>query len=183
MNIVFNDAFDIYGDGTLVLRIIPDEYNEDFRYAWYVKLNNKIIHEVKYQKKPFASVKLKKYGEYTIKAFIMDKNKQKDIQEITFICNENTSPDLNKFAITPVVKCVSGAFWEFSVKEKYEEKAKYAWYIYKDGEKEPILKLNYSYDPSFIHEFKENGTYYIKAYVIKNDIKCSKLSKKFKVSI
>ena len=177
------EAFDLYGDGTLVLKTNVDEPEDNLRYAWYVKLNNKIEHEVKYQKKSFAAVTLKQYGTYKVKAFVMNKDKEKVISEIEFTCNKNTSPNIRKFIITPVVSCVSGDFWKFSIKETFEDGTKYAWYIYRDGENEPYVKTDYSTETSIIHQFNNSGTYFIKVFVIKNGVKYSKRSEKFNVNI
>ena len=41
MKIVSLDLFDLFGDGTLVMKTNVDEPDSAFRYAWYIKENGR----------------------------------------------------------------------------------------------------------------------------------------------
>ena len=45
MNITGLDLFDLYGDGTLVMKTAVDGADASTRYTWYVKQNGKTVYK------------------------------------------------------------------------------------------------------------------------------------------
>ena len=89
------EAFDLYGDGTLVLKTNLESTEERVQYAWYVKKGDRNIFKGSYQGKPFMAYKISAPGAYTIKAFVKNKDGEKTEETITFVADRNTSPQLS----------------------------------------------------------------------------------------
>lgn len=187
VEIIGLDLFDLYGDGTLVMKTLVDKPDPSLRYAWYVKLCGQKIFESHYQRNPFTAVRLSHLGNYLIKAFVRDGEGNKVTQEETFIANKYTSPQLaltdTSFTVTPVATQISGAFWQFSVEGSFAEDTKFAWYIYQEGQDDPMEKIPYSKDNNTIYQFKAPGNYYAKAFVIQDGVKRSAFSDAFTVKL
>ena len=170
MKIISLDLFDLYGNGTLVMKTHVDKPDSSLRYAWYVKTGGSNIYKGSYQDNPFTAVQLSQLGTYVIKAFVRDGEGNKQEFAATFLATKRTSPKLAKmvtFSVTPVVSHVSGNFWRFSVVENFEH-AKYAWYVYQEGSLEPVFKAPYDTENYMIHKFEAPGSYFIKAFVIQD---------------
>lgn len=188
VEIIGLDLFDLYGDGTLVMKTLVDKPDPSLRYAWYVKLCGQKIFESHYQRNPFTAVRLSHLGNYLIKAFVRDGEGNKVTQEETFIANKRTSPQLallddTDFMVTPVISNISGAFWQFSVDGSFAEDTKFAWYIYQEGQDAPMEKIPYSKSSNTIYQFKAPGNYYAKAFVIQEGVKRSGTSDPFVVML
>ncbi len=181
------DLFDLYGDGTLVMKTLVDTPDPSLRYAWYVKLYGQKIYESRYQRNPFTAAKLSHLGNYVVKAFVRDGEGNKVTWEEIFTANKRTSPQLallddTDFTVIPVISNISGAFWQFSVEGSFAEDTKFAWYIYQEGQDDPMEKIPYSKDSNTIYQFKAPGNYYAKAFVIQEGVKRSAFSDMFTVS-
>ena len=186
MNITGLDLFDLYGDGTLVMKTAVDGADASTRYTWYVKQNGKTVYKGAYQRDPFTAVQLKHLGTYVVKAFVRDGEGNKQEFEATFSATRRTSPQLAQaeaFSVTPVASHVSGGFWQFSVEESFEPESKFAWYIYQEGVSDPMVKMPYSNESKAIYKFETAGRYYFKAFVIQGGNKQSASSEVFTVVI
>ena len=68
------DAFDLYGDGTLVIKTNMEKDAPDggdgSRYAWHIMRKQLTIFKIPYQVRPWTAWQIPKYGEYLIKAFV-----------------------------------------------------------------------------------------------------------------
>lgn len=187
MKIVSLDLFDLFGDGTLVMKTNVDEPDSAFRYAWYIKEDGKNIYKGHYQRNPYAAFQLKRLGSYSVKAYVRDGNGETVTAEAEFTATKKTSPQLAQpqkvqFTVTPSVSHVSGAFWQFSIAENFDN-AKYAWYVYQEGSLEPVFKTPYDTESYMIHKFETPGSYFIKAFVIQDGVKRSARSQVFTVSL
>lgn len=188
MKIVALDLFDLYGNGTLVMRTVVDQPSTALRYTWYIKKNGKNIYKGHYQRNPYMAFQLEHLGTYTVKAYVWEGKGEAMSFEADFTANKRTSPELaktieqNRFQITPVVTHISGAFWEFSLEEDFGEDAQFAWYVYQADNPEPVSKQMYSSESRMVHQFEQPGNYYVKAFVIKDDVKCSACSQVFTVA-
>lgn len=188
MNITGLDLFDLYGDGTLVMKTAVDGADASTRYTWYVKQNGKTVYKGAYQRDPFTAVQLEHLGTYVVKAFVRDGEGNKQEFEATFSATRRTSPKLAQaeaeaFSVTPVASHVSGGFWQLSVEESFEPESKFAWYIYQEGAIEPMVKMPYSHESKMIYKFETAGRYYFKAFVIQDGNKQSASSEVFTVVI
>ena len=187
MEITSLELFDLYGNGTLVMKTNVDEPDPSLRYAWYVKTGGSNIHKGSYQRNSFTAVQLNQLGTYVVKAFVRDGNGQTVTMEQEFHATKRTSPTLlashkKSLVITPVVSHVSGPFWQFSIVENFEH-AKYAWYVYQEGSLEPVFKAPYDTENYMIHKFEAPGSYFIKAFVMQDGIKRSARSQVVTVSL
>lgn len=187
MKITGLDLFDLYGDGTLVMKTAVEGADASTRYTWYVKEAGKVIYKGAYQVRPFAAVKLEHLGNYTVKAFVRDGAGNKLELEIPFAATQHTSPKLSQaeaFPVTPVITHISGGFWQFSVKESFAPGSKFAWYIYQEGVKDPVAKLlPYTQVSKTVYEFNQAGRYYVKTFVVQNGVKQSANSDVFTVNL
>lgn len=188
MNITGLDLFDLYGDGTLVMKTSVDDADPSARYTWYVKLRGQTIYKGSYQRNPFTAIQLEHLGTYTVKAFVRDGEGNKKEYEATFSATRRTSPQLaqaeaDAFSVTPVVSHVSGGFWQFSVEESFDPESKFAWYIYQEDVSDPIVKMPYSNEAKTVYKFETAGRYYVKAFVIQNGNKQSASSDVFTVTL
>ena len=186
MNITGLDLFDLYGDGTLVMKTAVDGADASTRYTWYVKQNGKTVYKGAYQRDPFTAVQLEHLGTYVVKAFVRDGEGSKLEFEATFSATKRTSPTLAQAAavsVPPVASHVSGGFWQFSVEESFEPESKFAWYIYQEGVSDPMVKMSYSNESKAIYKFETAGRYYFKAFVIQGGNKQSASSNVFEVTL
>ena len=182
------DLFDLYGDGTLVMKTAVDGADASTRYTWYVKQNGKTVYKGAYQRDPFTAVQLEHLGTYVVKAFVRDGEGNKQEFEATFSATRRTSPKLvqskvNTFSVTPVVSHISGSFWQFSVEENFDPESRFAWYIYQKDISDPIVKMPYSNKSKTIYKFETAGLYYVKAFVIQSGNKQSASSDMFTVTL
>jgi len=182
------EAFDLYGDGTLVLKTNVEGKKSELKYAWYIKKDGKFIFKSQYQLKNFIAFNIDKSGKYIIKAFVLENKENKIFKEIEILINSTTSPKLIEkelsamgINIIPVVEFISGPFWKMKVSGKFPKNSKFAWYIYKRGQKEPIFKQDYSLNNEYIYKFEQKGEYKVKAFIVFNGNKCSKSTDWFKV--
>jgi len=182
------EAFDLYGDGTLVLKTNVEGKKNGLEYAWYIKRDGKLIFKSSYQLKDFIAFNIDKSGKYVIKAFVLENKSNKISEEIEISIDSTTSPKLVKkqlslmgIDIVPVVEFISGPFWKMSVSGKFPKSSKFAWYIYKKGKKEPIFKQNYSLNNEYIHKFEEKGEYKAKVFAVLDENKYSMSTDWFKV--
>ena len=162
MNITGLDLFDLYGDGTLVMKTAVDGADASTRYTWYVKQNGKTVYKGAYQRDPFTAVQLEHLGTYVVKAFVRDGEGNK--QEF-------------------VASHVSGGFWQLSLEESFPPESKFAWYIYQDGVSDPMVKIPYSHESKAFYKFETAGRYYFKAFVIQGGNKQSASSEVFTVTL
>lgn len=164
------ELFDLYGDGTLVMKTNVDTPTEDLRYTWYVKLNGQLIHKAGYQRNPFTAIHIDHLGKYVVKAFVRDANGEKVEEEVVFVANKKTSPQLAMEETKPMIIAkadhISGAFWQFSAEGEIPENAKYAWYLYKKDVSEPIFRGAYVNTCNFVYNISESGEYLAKLFVL-----------------
>ena len=183
------DLFDLYGNGTLVMKTKVDNESSGIRFCWYVKEKGNVIYKGTFQRNSFSSFQLPHVGKYTIKAFVKDALGEKDEMEVEFVANKSTSPDLDLGTISentdifPLVEHVSGGFWHFCVEGEVSQGSKYAWYVYMKDIEEPIECIMYSSSASYMYKFNSSGTYYVKLFVITNGVKKSIASDYFKVVV
>lgn len=185
MEITGVELFDLYGDGTLVIKTNVDQEDETLRYAWYISESKELIYKGKYQNKPFTAIQLKHLGSYTVKAFVMDGNGNKAEFLTKFAANKRTSPKLPHPIpqVTPSVTHISGAFWQFSVDANLEKNARIAWYVYQEGQPNPIAKLPYASDKEAIYQFEKPGNYAVKVFIVQHGEKKSFLGSLFTVTL
>ena len=188
MNITGLDLFDLYGDGTLVMKTAVEDVDLSARYAWYVKQNGKTVYKGSYQRNPFTAVQLEHLGTYVVKAFVRDGEGNKQELEATFSATKRTSPKLAQadeisFSLTPVASHISGGFWQFSLEESFPPQSKFAWYIYQEGVSDPMVKLPYNNEAKAFYKFETAGRYYVKAFVMQDGRKQSASSNVFEVTL
>ena len=187
MNIRELELFDLFGDGTLVMKTNLDGEYENVGYTWYVEHKGKVIYKGQYQVKPFAAFRLPHQGEYKVKAFVRQKNGERLVLEQTFEANHKTSPKLAAeeenlpLRVHPSVEHISGGFWQFGVNGSFAADAKFAWYIYQVGATEPLVKSAYAPEQTYVHKFTEAGTYRVKVFILVDGVKRSAISESFVV--
>lgn len=188
MNITKLEVFDLYGDGTLVLKTNVDKEANSLRYAWYVQKDKKTLYKSEYQDKPFLGYRISIPGKYKIKAFVRDiLNKEKTQIEIEFLVNRKTSPllmeEVKKLpsSLQPVASQMYGEFWRFSVSGDLPQEAEYAWYVYQQGESKPVFRGKYSTVAEYIYKFETPGLYRVKLFTCIEKIKTSEISDWFLV--
>jgi hypothetical protein len=160
------EVFDLYGNGTLVLKTNVAEPTDDLRYCWYVRQGNKTIWKGAYQRKPFAAASVEMPGDYTIRAYVRDGEGNKVEMEVPFSADRVNSPLLvDATAVHAKASNISGPFWKLELVEEPGEGAEYAWYLYQEGEEQPVHKGEYSDRSDYVHRFEEPGTYRAKLFV------------------
>ncbi|MDD3164311.1 MAG: PKD domain-containing protein [Oscillospiraceae bacterium] len=166
------ELFDLYGNGTLVMKTNVDAPTSAMRYAWYVKKDSKLIMKGVYQKEPFTACQLESRGLYTVKAFVRNGKEEKVEQTATFRATAKTSPALASAAqqtpsltLTPKYEQISGAFWQFRAEGAFPENAEFAWYLFREGEEQPVHREMYPSAPEYTHKFEEPGRYHVKVFV------------------
>ena len=180
------DVFDLYGDGTLVIKTNVEDAGEGVRYAWYVKQGKRNVFKGTYQAKPFMSYDIPAIGTYVVKAFVKNQAGEKAEKEVTFNANRRTSPLLVSAASLPLegapeIEHISGPFYRMSLRQNLPESARYAWYIYRKDEKEPFARQMYSESSEYVFAFQNPGEYYVKVFVTLDNAKSSLKSDLFKV--
>lgn len=180
------EVFDLYQDGTLVLKTNVDAPSADLRYAWYILHGAEVIFKSPYQSVSFTSYQVKEPGMYTIKGFVVDAQKNKERLAVQFLANSKTSPQLvEKMLLTLSLRLqaewISGPFWKFTVTGEVPPNVQYAWYLYREGDKNPVHREMYSTCNEYVHQFEESGTYQFKVFVLLDDKKYSKVSDYFTV--
>lgn len=196
MEIKLFDSFDLYGNGTLVLRTVMDPMDENFLFSWDVQLGDQTLYRGDYSSKPFTALKVDRFGHYLIRSYVLDrKTKEKMIHERYFDLNQKTSPDLKSArkerpnqqeedgTEKPTVINIGGPFWLMRPSVKYPEEAKYSWYIYRYGSSKPFEKQSYSTDRDYVCRFQESGNYYVKLSVLVGEKKLVSISNSFEVSL
>lgn len=182
------EVFDLYQDGTLVLKTNAVDVSDKCQYAWYVKWKGKTVFKSKYVDVPFIACQIKAWGEYSITGYVLDtKTKEKVQREVSFTADIKTSPGLQPGYqeirdLQPVVQHISGPFWKFSVSKEPEGQVEYAWFIYKRGQSAPWFKQMYSSRPHFEYQFKEPGDYRVKLFALAGEAKNSVFSEWFTVN-
>ena len=183
------ELFDLYGDGTLVMKTNVDIPNDNFRFCWYIKEKGRLIYKGNYQRNCFLAFQLPHLGKYMIKAFVRDEQGEKVETEVEFYATKKTSPQLAlaestiTFLVEPKVEHISGGFWCFQVEGELPENANFAWYIYKEEIDEPVLRTGYSEQSNYTYKFDTSGTYYVKLFIVANGKKKSIVSESFKVIV
>lgn len=183
------ELFDLFGDGTLVMKTNMDAEYENLGYAWYVEHKGKVIYKGQYQVKPFTAFQLPHLGDFKVKAFVRQKDGERVILEQTFRADHKTSPKLAEseeqvsFRVNPTAKHISGSFWQFDQEGELPENAKFAWYIYRNGEAEPITKVMYTPESRYIHNFEESGVFHAMLFVLVGNVKRSAVTEDFSVSV
>lgn len=167
------ELFDLYGNGTLVMKTNVEEPRDDLRYTWYVKSNGQLIYKGTYQRNPFTAIQIEHLGLYVVRAFVRDGEGNKVELAAEFCASKKTSPVLaaaeaenDTVSVVPKVEHISGTFWQFSAEGNIPENAKYAWYIYREDQIDPIFKGSYSADANLLYDCKESGSYHAKLFVL-----------------
>lgn len=181
------EAFDLRGDGTIVLKTrVKDDNN--IQYAWYIYYENHLLMKSGYGTKPFMEYKIFALGKYRIKAFVMNKEtKEKESTEIAVVFDKTTSPVLYNENIKketkwfPVARKLDGNVWKFFVDGEIPQYADFAWYVYKKDNLEPIFKSRYSSVSEFLYTFSRDGIYRVKCFMRSNTGKQSVISEWFHV--
>lgn len=170
MEIIHVEVFDLFGDGTLVLKTDLDNADENIRYAWYISFGKNPPEKTKYLKNNFLGWEISDPGVYKIKAWAMNiVTKEKVSKEVTFTVNRITSPvlfesfDEQKNMHVDVFH-VEGAVWRITALGDLPEYADYAWYVYRDGEDNPVYKTEYAPVNEFLYEVPSNGKYRFKFF-------------------
>lgn len=183
------ELFDLYGDGTLVMKTNVDVPNDSLRFCWYIKEKGRLIYRGNYQRNSFSAFQLPHLGKYMIKAFVRDEQGEKAEIEVEFNVTKKTSPQLVlaestvTFSVQPKVEHISGGFWCFQVEGEIPEDARFAWYVYKEDIDEPVVRTVYSEESNYTYKFDISGTYYVKLFVLANGKKKSIVTEQFKVIV
>jgi len=183
------EAFDLYKDGTLMIKTNVEEKNEKLKYAWRIKKDKKKIFESNYQKQEFIIFNVDKSGEYIVEAFVIDDKLNKISKEKKISICYYTSPKLVekelleiKFSVSVNIQFLNRLLWKINIYGQFPKNFKFAWYIYKKGKDAPIYRQMYSENLDYTHEFNEKGQYKLKLFVILNGNKYANETKWFNVS-
>lgn len=171
------EIFDLYGDGTLVLKTNMEKASDDFRYAWNVKLNGRYILKGAYQKRAFTALQLAHLGKYEITAFVRNGAGEKVEERAEFHASLKTSPFLAVLEkenalvrVTPHIEQIDGGICQFTVQGNLPDGATCAWYVYQaENEAEPVFRSQYSEDSQCRYESEKSGDYYAKLFLILDD--------------
>ena len=172
------EAFDLYGDGTLVIKTNMEEEEEGLRYAWHIMQNRRTIFKIPYQVRPYAVWHIPQRNSYFVKAFVKNAAGERIQEVITFTADRHTSPKLEApeeklLTEPPVVENISGPFYKLYLRQTFPENAQYAWYVYRVGDETPVSRQMYTNAAEYIYAFQEPGEYYVKAFILLNGIKDS----------
>ena len=187
MNISELELFDVSENGLLVMKTNVDEPAEDLRYAWYVKENGVFIYKSQYRHNPYTAVQLPYRGSYAVTAFVRNGTGEKITKEMVFRADRKTSPlladkEVEHFNVcAPAVEHISERFWRFHAAGDLPEGARFAWYIYREGVKEPLVRSAYAEEPTYMHKFEAPGNYSVKMFVVVGDAKRSAVGETFTV--
>jgi len=188
MNIKEIEVFDLYEDGTLVIKTNMEEKNEKLKYAWYIRKDEETIFKSKYQNQEFMAFNIDKSGLYAVKAFVIDDKLNKISKETKILIDYSTSPKLIEKELSKInvnvnvnIQFLNKLSWKINIYGQFPKSSKFAWYIYKRGKSEPIYKQMYSDKLEYIYEFAEKGQYKLKLFIISNGNKYSNNTQWFDV--
>jgi len=188
MNIKEIEVFDLYEDGTLVIKTKMKEKNEKLKYAWYIKRGNETIFKSKYQSQEFMAFNIDRSGQYAVKAFVIDDKLNKVSKEVKISIDYNTSPKLVKKELSKLINInvniqfLNKLLWKINIYGQFPKDSKFAWYIYKKGKDTPIYKQMYSKDLEYTYEFVKKGQYKLKLFIVSKENKYSNSTKWFNIS-
>lgn len=170
------DVFDLYGDGTLVMKTNLEKSEKNLSYAWHVIHDGDTIYKSSYQQHPFTTCKVEQQGLYLVKAMVKNAEGENVVSKVNLTLNQKTSPKLSKnskafIKITPYVEHISGLSYKMDILETLPEGVKFAWYIHKAGSDELMMRKMYTDISEYIYSFKEPGKYYVKAFIIIDNVK------------
>lgn len=176
------EVLDIDGKGTLIIRTHVDGEPKDPEYAWYILMDNEVLFKSCYQDKPYFSYPLKMIGNYTIKAFVRNSEGEKISETVLFKADAQTSPQLAKRPNFRVrTQNLGQGIWKFYINEPISKKAMYAWYVYENGNPEPIFKQMFTKRSELMYAFEKDGKYFVKTFIRVSDVKQAVRSDVFRV--
>lgn len=188
MKIQAIDVFDLYGDGTLVMRTVMEEPKEELQYAWHIMEGRKTLFKIPYQARPFTAWQMPYRGVWTVKAFARDhETKEKIKATVDFTADRSTSPGLKAkqkhhfLKEPPTVERISGPFHKMYLDQKFPKGAQYAWYVYRTDTQDPVIKRLYQDSPEYVCAIHDPGEYFVKVFVMVNGKKDSIKSETFQV--
>lgn len=163
-------------DGTLLIKTTVDNPDDSYRYCFYIYKGSETLYKSHYDKKSFLMYKVEEFGKYQIKAFVRNSDgTERDSMVIPYVVNKSNARDISDEEIIDVIPTINVKLELLksntvlaTANGDINDTMQYAWYIYRDEEKEPIFKSKYSTEPSISYIAKENGSYYAKLFVKEN---------------
>ena len=152
------EAFDLYGDGTLILRTHLADGTADTRYAWYITRGKQTLFKTPYRDVPFMAYQVPAFGTYQITAYANQGKRgaaesvgSKVKKSVTFTANQQTSPLLDgQRTVSPAAIEENGPLFE-RLREEAESMPK------STGSRfyEPLpLKVGLICDPFVYYDFQ-----------------------------
>ncbi len=161
-------------DGTLLIKTELDHAEEGARYCFYIYKGSERIHKTNYSSKSFTTYRVPAYGKYQIKAFVKNEDGSEKVDEIvSFVVNKANAKDL----IAAQQKEKTGIVIKDELKDESiivaemtgeaAEGFTYAWYLYRAGEKDPVMKTPYTDNKLFAYRIDKEGEYFVKLFAKK----------------
>ena len=170
MEILEVTCFALKNNGTLLIKTEMETPDDSYRYCFYISYGSQTIYKSPYNAKSFLVYQADQLGKYTIKAFVRNADgSEKTSLSVDYVLTAENAAILAEkeppVSISVVAEPVQDRLFAFSAKGSLPNQAQYAWYVYQEGESEPIFRGSYSGSPATLYEFPENGNYYVKLFV------------------
>ncbi|MBR2743516.1 MAG: hypothetical protein IKD89_07995 [Clostridia bacterium] len=161
-------------DGTLLIKTEMDHAEEGLRYCFYVYKGSERIHKTNYSQKSFTTYRVPAYGKYQIKAFVKNEDGSEKVDEtVSFVVNKSNAKDLiaaqqkEKTGIEIKDALKGEGIIVAEISGETAEGFTYAWYLYRAGEKDPVMKTPYADNKLFACKVDGEGEYFVKLFAKK----------------
>ena len=123
-----------------------------------------------YDTKSFLVYQADQLGEYKIKAFVRNADGSEKVSlTVNYILSSKNAPLLAESEASPSIiisaEHVRDRLFALSAGGALPNQAQYAWYIYQEGNNEPLFRGAYSGSPAMLYDFPESGSYYAKLFI------------------
>lgn len=170
MEILDVNCFALKNNGTLLIKTETVTHDDSYRYCFYISRGSEIIYKSPYDAKSFLVYQADRLGEYKIKAFVRNADgTEKTFLTVDYVLTSKNAPLLAEnepsARISISIELVRDRLYTLSAGGDLPDQAQYAWYIYEEGNTEPVYRGAYTGSPATLYEFPEKGSYYAKVFV------------------
>ena len=173
MKIETLDCLPLRDDGTILAKIVMYRMDDNYRYSFYVYKGVERVHTQPYGEKSFLLYRAERLGTYKIKAFVRNRDgSERDSFALLYTLTKKNAPRIahpetpeETKGLTVSARRTGDCAAAAAAGGMFSDEARYAWYIYRDGETEPIFKGTYDDGPEIDYSFSQPGRYWFKVFV------------------
>ena len=170
MEILNVNCFALKSNGTLLIKTEMVDYDDSYRYSFYIYKGAKAVFKSAYSAKSFLVYQADQLGDYKIKAFVRNADGSEKVSlTVPYTLSSRNAPLLAANTVPPPVSIsvqhIRDRFYSLSIIGELPSQAQFAWYIYHVGTNGPLFRGTYSAKEAMLYEFAEPGTYYAKLFI------------------